>query len=83
MADYAKLYKSKSQYGDFQINWLDHVRCVAENGALLATSPAWRQDDTSSVSATTTDIWANIYKQVQEYWGDTGRHKSHGYTFYC
>ena len=65
IADYATLYKPKTQYGDFQITWLDHVRCLAENGALLATSPAWQQDDTSSTPATTTETWANIYKQVR------------------
>ena len=28
-ADYANLYKPKTRYGDFQIQWLDHVRRVA------------------------------------------------------
>ena len=70
IADYAKLYKPKTRYWDFQIDWLDHVRCVAENGASLATTPAW-QEDTLSISATTTEeIWANIYQQVQESIGE-------------
>ena len=44
IGDYAKLYKPNTQCRDFEIDWLDHMRCAAENGTLLATSPAWKED---------------------------------------
>ena len=43
LSDYVYLYRStkgRTEYADFQLKWLQHVRAVGENGSMFATSDA-------------------------------------------
>ncbi len=53
------LCKPKTQYGEFQIKWLDIIRCIAESNAA--------QDGTFPLSVI---VWTDIYNDVQNILGD-------------
>ena len=69
VVDYAKILaaiKRRTQYMDFQLAWLDHVRRVGEQGYVLSTSDAQPffdgEDDTISVVTGSESInaWSDI-----------------------
>ena len=76
LSDYVHLYQSimeRTRYADFQLEWLQHVRAVGENGATFATSdaqPAHEYESDIIPNSNTHATWAVVYCQAMDALGD-------------
>ena len=65
--------KGKTKYADFQLEWLQHIRAVAENGSTFATcdaQPAYQYESDTMSSSDTHVIWAIVYCQAMDVLGE-------------
>ena len=67
LVDYSQIFASmrgSTQYLDFQLTWLDHVRRVGEQGYVLSTSDAQPffdgESDSISTGSESVEAWADI-----------------------
>ena len=71
LVDYSKIFasiKGKTQYMDFQLTWLDHVRRIGEQGYVLSTSDAQPffdgENDSISTGSESVDAWADSINSI-------------------
>ena len=76
LGDYTHLYrhiKGTTKYADFQVEWLQHIRAVAENGYTFANcdaQPAYQYELDPIPTSDTNAIWAIMYCQAMEVLGE-------------
>ena len=72
LGDYVYLYRStkgRTKYADFQVEWLQHIRAVGENGSMFATSDAQPTQEYESdiiPNSNTHATWAVVYCQAMD-----------------
>ena len=76
LSDYVYLYrctKGRTKYVDFQLEWLQHVSAVGENGSTFATSdaqPVYEYESDIIPNSNAHATWAVVYCQAMDMLGD-------------